>query len=77
MGEVVGMAASVCKKHDALPRSVYENNLPEIIELMKTGVADFPYESMPVQTPKWLASAGINYARSAEVKASSEHRSGM
>ncbi len=77
MGEVVGMAASVCKKHDALPRSVYENHLPELIELMKTGVADFPYESMPVQTPKWLASAGINYARSAEVKASSEHRSGM
>lgn len=77
MGEVVGMAAAICRKHDSLPRSVYANYLPELIELMKAGVADFPYESMPIQTPKWLSSAGINYARSAKVKASSEHRSGL
>jgi hypothetical protein len=38
MGEVVGMAASICKKHQTTPRGVYENHLPELIELMKNGV---------------------------------------
>ena len=30
MGEVVGMAASLCKKHDATPRGVYESHLAEL-----------------------------------------------
>jgi hypothetical protein len=38
MGEVVGMAASLCKKHQTTPRGIYENHLPELIELMKNGV---------------------------------------
>lgn len=38
MGEVVGMAASLCNKHQTNPRGVYENHLPELIELMKDGV---------------------------------------
>jgi hypothetical protein len=37
MGEVVGMAASVCKKHDALPRLVYEQHLDELKRLMIRG----------------------------------------
>jgi len=39
MGEVVGMAASVCKAHQVLPRQVYQHYLPELKELMKKGVA--------------------------------------
>ena len=38
MGEVVGMATSLCKKHQTTPRGVYENHLPELIELMKNGI---------------------------------------
>ncbi len=38
MGEVVGMAASLCKKHDTNPRGVYEQHLEELKELMSRGV---------------------------------------
>ncbi|MFC1606470.1 FAD-dependent oxidoreductase [Candidatus Latescibacterota bacterium] len=39
MGEVVGMAATLCNKHNTNPRGVYQNHLDELKELMKTGVA--------------------------------------
>src|SRR5690606_17850404 len=38
MGEVVGMAASVCIKNKATPREVYEKHLEELIDLFKKGV---------------------------------------
>ena len=38
MGEVVGMAASLCKKHNMGPRGVYQEHLGELRELMKHGV---------------------------------------
>ncbi len=38
MGEVVGMAASICKKHQSSPRSVYSDYLAELKELMTTGI---------------------------------------
>ena len=38
MGEVVGMAASVCKKNDASPRGVFENHLEELTALVERGV---------------------------------------
>ncbi|MDR3261399.1 MAG: FAD-dependent oxidoreductase [Tannerella sp.] len=38
MGEVVGMAASVCKTHHVYPRSVYRSYLPELKDLMQKGV---------------------------------------
>ena len=38
MGEVVGMAASLCKKHDTNPRGVYQHHLAELKELAKCGV---------------------------------------
>ncbi len=38
MGEVVGMAASICKKHNTFPRAVYEDHLAELKELMRKGV---------------------------------------
>jgi len=38
MGEVVGMAASLCKKHNTNPRGIYQHHLEELKELMKRGV---------------------------------------
>ena len=38
MGEVVGMAASICKNNDALPRKVFEDHLGELKKLMTEGV---------------------------------------
>ena len=35
MGEIVGMAASICKKHNIDPRGVYKDHLDELKELMK------------------------------------------
>ena len=37
LGEVVGMAADICRRHQSLPRSVYEKYLDELKELMKKG----------------------------------------
>ena len=38
MGEVVGMAASICKKRNAMPRDVYNNYLEELKGLMTAGI---------------------------------------
>ena len=38
MGEVVGMAAYLCGKHDCFPRQVYQSHLPELKALMQEGV---------------------------------------
>ena len=38
MGEVVGMAAYLCKKYDCQPRSVYQEYLPELKILMQEGI---------------------------------------
>ena len=40
MGEVVGMAASICKEHHTTPRGVYRLYLPQLKELMKAGVGE-------------------------------------
>lgn len=37
MGEVVGMAAALCKQHQALPRDVYRLYLPELKAMMEKG----------------------------------------
>lgn len=37
MGEVVGMAAYLCHKHNSTPRGVYWYHLPELKSLMNTG----------------------------------------
>lgn len=83
MGEVVGMAASLCKKHGAAPRGVYEQHLAELQDLMRRGVGKNPeassdYENqgegrrkrgnLPViAKPVWLAQAGPNLAITAKV----------
>ncbi len=43
MGEVVGMAASLCKDHQAMPRDIYQGYLPELQSLMKK----------PIGNPGW------------------------
>ncbi len=43
MGEVVGMAAAVCKHHNTTPRGVYTDHLASLIALMQIG-AGRPWE---------------------------------
>ena len=40
MGEVIGMAASVCKKHNTDPRGVYTNHLEDLKQLMQKGTGN-------------------------------------
>ncbi len=40
MGEVVGMAASICKKYRCNPRDVYVRHLEELKSIMRRGVGD-------------------------------------
>lgn len=40
MGEVVGMAASICKNKSVAPRDVYKYYFPELKSLMRRGVPD-------------------------------------
>jgi len=42
MGEVVGMAASLCRQHGITPRDVYERHLAELQNLMRRGVGRNP-----------------------------------
>jgi hypothetical protein len=42
VGEVVGMAAAVCKRHDVDPRQVYTDHLDELKTLMTEGVGKLP-----------------------------------
>jgi hypothetical protein len=37
MGEIAGMAASLCKKHDIDPRAIYANRLEDLKALMRIG----------------------------------------
>ncbi len=43
MGEVIGMAAAVCKRNDTSPRGVYEKFFSELQKLMK----------QPIGNPRW------------------------
>ena len=47
MGEVVGMAASLCKQHDCLPRAVYQQHLDELKQLMTQGVGRSDLKAAP------------------------------
>jgi hypothetical protein len=70
MGEIVGMAASLCGQHQTDPRGVYEEHLDELKELMKEGVGRLPPLPDPLQPPDWLETAGDNLARKAKVTVS-------
>ena len=47
MGKIVGMAASLCKKHDCNPRAVYQQHLDELKQLMERGVGKRGGEAVP------------------------------
>ena len=38
MGEIVGMAAYLCRKNETSPRGVYQDHLDELKALMRKGV---------------------------------------
>ena len=40
MGEVLGMAAYICKKENTNPRGIYNDYLPDLIKLMKSGIGN-------------------------------------
>jgi len=83
MGEVVGMATSLCKRYDTLPRAVYEQYLDELKTLLRNGVGRNPgsrpdYDNghepkarrpQPIAQPAWLPRAGTNLARQAKLSA--------
>ncbi len=66
MGEVVGMAAALCKKHDCQPRRIYERYLDELKDLMRKGVGDgrgHPVQMYNIQTsldPDFVPSQAAN-----------------
>ncbi|MEI7733673.1 MAG: FAD-dependent oxidoreductase [Verrucomicrobiota bacterium] len=80
MGEIVGMAASICKRRSVDPRAVYKRYLAELQELMRRGVgkqsgAEIPYSNQgetvtrkaaPVEKPDWLKQA-VNVAPQAKI----------
>jgi hypothetical protein len=85
-GEIVGMAASLCAKHDTVPREIFAQHLAELQTLMRRGVGrvsgrDLPYVNQgrrkpaaaparrppALAVPAWLAGAGPNLARTADV----------
>ncbi|MBN2477445.1 MAG: FAD-dependent oxidoreductase [Pirellulales bacterium] len=76
MGEVVGMAASVCMRYDARPRDVYTNYLDDLKVLMTCGVGKLPVPAppRPPKPPSWLKTAGPNLARAADVTVSSNYQ---
>ena len=45
MGEVVGMAATICRRRKARPKDVYATHLEELKAMMRRGVGrtDVPY----------------------------------
>jgi len=81
-GEIVGMAASVCKEFDTNPRGVYKKHMADLRKRMREGVgkadgSTIPYKNQGengcslrqanLSQPKWLGRAGKNLARIAKV----------
>ena len=81
-GEIVGMAASVCKEFDTNPRGVYKKHLADLQERMRKGVGKVDGSTIPYSNwgeeghtprriallqPEWLGRAGKNLARMAKV----------
>ena len=76
MGEVVGMAASICKKNDCLPRDVYKSHLDELKALMEKGVAPPTPKASALASPKWLPADAENIALKAKITVDSEYKKG-
>ena len=70
MGEIVGMAASLCQEHDTDPRGVYRSHLDELKQLMLRGIGKRPEPRVRLRPPEWLKTAGPNLAPAASVRVS-------
>ena len=64
MGEVVGMAASLCHKYGCLPRGVYSGHLDELKAMMKAGAGrrDVPLSDQTFNEQNCLLAAPANEA---------------
>jgi hypothetical protein len=80
MGEVIGMAASLCAKHDTAPRAIHDRHFGELQDLMRRGTGKVDGRTIPYDNggrkaqrtvksgpPSWLKDAGANLARTARV----------
>lgn len=67
MGEVLGRAASICKKHDADPRAVYEQYLDEFKQLLRQ-----PTKIAAHAPAEFAAQVGANVAPEASLKSSGD-----
>lgn len=90
-GEIVGMAASVCKQFDTNPRGVYEKHLADLQKRMRKGVGKVDGSTVPYKNqgergstvrqalakPKWLKRAGRNLARMAKVSTNKGNAGGV
>ena len=56
MGEVVGMAASLCHKNKALPRDIYTTYLEDLKTLMRKGVGQqgLPNNQLYNKGGRWI-----------------------
>ncbi len=66
MGEIVGMAASLCKQYETSPRGVYQQYLSELKQLMERGVGK------PAAPPAALKDVGRNASLGAKVTTSGD-----
>jgi len=84
MGEVVGMAASICKQYNTTPRGVYRDQLAQLQALLAKGVGKKPWTGphgstraaggpVKITPPVWLKAAGANLARAAKVTVASHY----
>ncbi|HPA17114.1 MAG TPA: FAD-dependent oxidoreductase [Verrucomicrobiae bacterium] len=67
MGEIVGMAASLCRKHGCDPRAVYASRLADLHGLMRQGVGrgsagNLPYENQGEDRGKKQAGQAVRAA---------------
>ncbi len=91
-GEIVGMAASVCKEFDTNPRGVYSNYLADLQKRMRKGVGKVDGSTIPyanqgehgrglnqvrLSQPKWIDRAGKSLARIAEVSTNIPNSDGI
>jgi len=74
MGEVVGRAAALCKKHGAAPRDVYEKHLDELKGLLATALGKVPSPPPPRKPnpPPPFKAPGENLALKAKVTTSGD-----
>ena len=70
MGEVLGMAAGICRKNDCLPRDVYTSHLDELKKCMEEGIAPPTPASKLMVRPDWLKEAKNNLALKAHIDVS-------